>query len=859
MATRTSKHLSFHNNELPRAIRNRIILLCGVFFLSCIIFYHILNHNPSVEISKMEAPDLPIISMQANGFSLNELHGYVHKMDACYMRDTITPIASDRTIHFTVSTDDVSDIAYELRSSDTTRKIANDKITDFSKEDGKLSASAVLANLLEENEEYLLVISLTVKDVPVYYYTHIIIPENEHIADCVNFAKNFHDTSLSADYSSLASYLETNYNAATDSLASVSITSTIDQVGWHGFHGSVAADPVLRIEDIGSDYVALTFSYPMKDNAEIPGYFNVEEYFKLRYASERFYLLDYQRTMNEIINPERFDVNENVLAIGVCDKNFTCVSNETGTIASFVQEGDLYEYNQNTDRLTRIFSFRGKDPIDIRANYGEHNIQILNIDENGSMDYVVYGYMNAGTHEGLCGMNLYHYNSADNSNTEKAFIISPKSYQVLHADFSELIYMDASNHFYIMTDGNLIKIDLDDLTTTELLSQMRDSQYAASASGRYIAWIEKSEADEQLNVMDLENESTITIKAENECDMVRPYAFLQDNLAYGLIHKNDIFKDAAGRSLYPTYNIAIRDITSKDGEILKDYTRDGVYISDVEATGYSLLMTLVKLEPYGYSVVGEDTIQNTSGEENRAITVSYGTRDTNLMITTVTMADVADDEEDHKLTTADSDLVLADSEHTFEVTTYDSLLHYYVYIGSHIELATTNLTEAITTADADMGIVVDTDSNYIWNRSRAPYVNAFNNLTPSSSDQNASSSVQCLSAMLNRDGESTEVSSLEKQGGTPLSILSSILKDDVVLDLTGCSIREVLYYVNIGSPVYAKTGPNDAVLLIGYDAANVIVYEPISDSNKKIALDDADAMFTEQGNVFISYIKNGEE
>jgi hypothetical protein len=45
------------------------------------------------------------------------------------------------------------------------------------------------------------------------------------------------------------------------------------------------------------------------------------------------------------------------------------------------------------------------------------------------------------------------------------------------------------------------------------------------------------------------------------------------------------------------------------------------------------------------------------------------------------------------------------------------------------------------------------------------------------------------------------------------------------------------------------------VLLIGYDAANVIVYQPTTDSYSKIASDDATTMFENAGNVFISYVE----
>lgn len=47
-----------------------------------------------------------------------------------------------------------------------------------------------------------------------------------------------------------------------------------------------------------------------------------------------------------------------------------------------------------------------------------------------------------------------------------------------------------------------------------------------------------------------------------------------------------------------------------------------------------------------------------------------------------------------------------------------------------------------------------------------------------------------------------------------------------VLDLTGCNIEEVLYYVSCGSPVFSMTGSTDAVLIIGYDSNSVVIFDP---------------------------------
>jgi hypothetical protein len=66
-------------------------------------------------------------------------------------------------------------------------------------------------------------------------------------------------------------------------------------------------------------------------------------------------------------------------------------------------------------------------------------------------------------------------------------------------------------------------------------------------------------------------------------------------------------------------------------------------------------------------------------------------------------------------------------------------------------------------------------------------------------------------------------------------------------------INKILYYVYLGEPVYARTGPDTAVLIVGYDAANIFVYDPITDETTRMSSDDAGEYFGNLGNVFLTY------
>ena len=76
-----------------------------------------------------------------------------------------------------------------------------------------------------------------------------------------------------------------------------------------------------------------------------------------------------------------------------------------------------------------------------------------------------------------------------------------------------------------------------------------------------------------------------------------------------------------------------------------------------------------------------------------------------------------------------------------------------------------------------------------------------------------------------------------------------------ILDLSGCSVEELLYYISNGTPVFAMINDNDAVLLVGYDAANIVYYDPASEKNVSKPMEEAQAIFSQAGDTFFTYIE----
>ena len=94
-----------------------------------------------------------------------------------------------------------------------------------------------------------------------------------------------------------------------------------------------------------------------------------------------------------------------------------------------------------------------------------------------------------------------------------------------------------------------------------------------------------------------------------------------------------------------------------------------------------------------------------------------------------------------------------------------------------------------------------------------------------------------------------------QKGKTAIQILEENMTGVQVLDLSGCSLDAVLYYVNQDIPVLAILEDGEAVLVTGFNEFNVVIMEPSTGKLYKKGMNDATTWFAENGNHFISYMK----
>lgn len=833
-------------------------VLSLVFIVAVFIFGKLTNHTNEDLTMEMEEATLPVISLYQNDRALNELHGYSGEMNAAYMRDAIMPIGADRKLPITIQTYQtaVDTISYEIRSLDAERLIANADVTSYEEKRGKITAELEIQNLLEDGEEYLLIIQLESGDESIYYYTRIMKPVDCYVEECVDFVLDFNDKTFNAETTgALATYMEKT-TGDNSTLHYVSLNSSLKQVGWADFEGERLTDPMPSIKEITDTYNVIVLDYVVTsvgENGESE-YYNVEEYYRVRYTSSRIYLLNFERTMEQIFRGENDSVYDRYIQLGIRSEDVDYKTNEAGMNVAFVQEGELWSYDIAENTLAKVFSFRGYEGIDSRENYGEHDIKIVGIDEAGSVDYIVYGYMNRGIHEGEVGIAVYHYDSLSNTNEEGVFIPSDKSYEVMKSELGQLMYVNEGGELFLMVDGTVYGIDLNTLKTREVIKNLTDDTFAVSESNRSIAWIEAEGGQERgsdcIHVMNLSSQKTIDI-TEAEGEVMKPLGFMDEDFVYGIAKEADIFQDAAGNVTFPMYQIKIIEVSSGETAVLKTYEKKGYYVAGVEIDDYTMYLNRIQYNGTAYVAADQDMIMNREGESKKLVNITTSTADGKERQVQIALSGTVSEKAPKLLTPKET---ILEEKRTVALRDESSTKYYYVYVKGDVVLATDHVTEAVIAANENMGVVIGDNLQYVWKRSRKAAQTAFSDIVVGTEDAQAGSIAQCINAMLEKEGINISVGALIAGGETPKSILNNTMKDASVLDLTGCSVDEVLYYVSCGSPVFAMTGSSDAVLIVGYDSSNIIIYDPVLQTTYRKSMTEADELFANAGNVFFTYL-----
>mgnify|MGYP000349792331 CR=1 FL=1 len=107
-----------------------------------------------------------------------------------------------------------------------------------------------------------------------------------------------------------------------------------------------------------------------------------------------------------------------------------------------------------------FFTFDSSKDDGIRSRYDRHDVKILSVQEDGTVDFLVYGYMNRGKYEGHMGVIYYSYDAEKDTVNEKFYLAASESFEKIREDISTLSYLSQNSMMYLMLEGSVYGIDL---------------------------------------------------------------------------------------------------------------------------------------------------------------------------------------------------------------------------------------------------------------------------------------------------------------------------------------------------------------------------------------------------------------
>ena len=800
-------------------------ILTVVFIVAVILFSHLTNRGNNNMTADLGGATLPSVSFSCEGYEVNYLNGYKKEMDLSTMRDSITPVSGNKLeMHIDPYESEIQSVNCAVYTLDGKEKLGEhtyskpDKTVTIEFEDGILS------------EERLMILTLSVDDQEIYYYTRVADSSDFSMSSCLEYVYNYHNNAMGkVENVGVGAALEPSGDAVT-SFYHVNINSDYDHVSWGSLEPAVEGTERWKIVEANETYTSVLLEYEVRCKGEEneTDLYRVEEFFRVRSVAGTMYLLNYDRTMEQIFNPEQTVLSEKGILLGITNPDVQYLVSNDGVKTAFIQANELWYYNQDSDEVSLLFSFMDSESSDIRNLTDEHEIHLLSMDKSGNVTFAVCGYMNRGVHEGEVGTAVYYYDSEKSSIDEKVFIPTVKSDSVSAEEPGNMVYYSVDRDMlYVLTGGTLYETEMEKkTTTTTLVENLTDQQFVTSEDGQLLAYQSNGTLEDatKIIVKDLESGEDREVECkEGEC--IQPLGFVNGDFVCGVARKEDIGKNVSGETVIPMYKVEIRDSKNK---VIKTYESDSDFVSGAKISDG--MIDLERVVKNGNVYTGIASSQITSNEEKKESNISLESYVTELKETQMRLT-FADGISDLQPKVLKPKQVLYEQSREVEFEEEQTADVYYVYGLGRLQGIFDSANDAVQKADEVSGVVISAGQSYVWERGN-----------------------RSLEYLIT--GKDDAINALREQLNSGTAAMDAVKQTigESVLDLSGCTTEQMLYFVSRGIPVVGMTGERSSVILIGYDQTYVTYIDTASGNRSAISYEQMDAALASTGRAFISCI-----
>ena len=275
---------------------------------------------------------------------------------------------------------------------------------------------------------------------------------------------------------------------------------------------------------------------------------------------------------------------------------------------------------------------------------------------------------------------------------------------------------------------------------------------------------------------------------------------------------------------YPMYEIEIRN-SNNEAMASYSFTDSGIYITDILVEGNMVTLNRVKKSGNVYQSTDQEFITNNEERSDSTIALESYTTERMQSQMRLTFENGIKDTEPKVL--RPNELVSGEPL-TITLGGGSEGVKYYVYGMGELEGIYDRAGYAIQEAEEISGVVISSDQAYIWEKG-------------------------------NRDlAYSTEAETFRRQEGeSSLEACERYMEQYNAhqVDLTGCTLDQVLYVINKGCPMIALTNADHAILLTGYTRTDITYIDPDTGEEQTVGVGEMEKMVQGSGNTFIGYIQ----
>ncbi len=795
----------------------------------------------------------PYMQLETQGKIVSTLYGYSAPMEPDILRESMTPLASDKTIIVLLgeAATRLTSLGYEIVDKESGEVYA--KTEPVALTGGQKQLEIKFTYNFATSTEYILdLMGTSSEGRKIHYYTRLkYYLDDSHLAEKMNFAEKFHkNTFEKRKEEELGRYLEPSSTNRNSTLASVDITSSSDLVTWGSMSPKVISNELVTVKEYNMETACIQYNYFVKaetDSGEET--YHVKEFYRVRHASGHDYLLNFDRTMEAEFDSRLVSTQTSQLKIGITnDSDSRMLHNKAENVLYFARGGTLYQYDMTANRITKIYSMFSEDASYDYRSYDEHSIRLLKVDKDDNLYFCAYGYFPRGAYEGDVAVVLYEY-TAKGELLELVYMPSSTTYQQLKHDFEEYGYVSTRGIYYFTVANTVYAYNIAGKRLDKLAENIKESSFMTMEKVNCYVWSSnlKSGYGESITVYNLETDERQVIYQPDEKTYVRLLGVIEGNFLYGYVKKSAITQNKDGSRVVPCYELYIADV---EGKVVKKFNWKNEFVQSIQSNGNVVNVTLCKKDAGGkYEKSREDSISNQA--QTTAEKFKYGSRVTSRSLTEWYIQFPSEFVMPSVPSLADGPKMLKSADR-FVRLEQPGIAKYYVSAAGRITESFESARQAIRAADEQMGVVVSSDHQVVWERSGSFLQNSIGGMEMQREEEGVSNLAACAYMVLKLNHVSVDARKLSAKKKPIYDMLAEYLRCPV--NLKGCTLEQVLYFVSNNKPVIAMTSDNKGVVISGYSTTQLTLYNPETGRQATVSRSEYETVFKNAGNRFISYM-----